>query len=222
MLNVYCRWEATQDITDVLPISSCQLCNIHYKALLSSPCYEGWVWGRTWAGNLKGFGTRATSSGLYLKLGASECRKLWHPVPISFLWLMSPQASLGTPLPLRVLRDSTGPPCVESMCLRLIGRGLTVTWLTFTLTIIDRFRWYGYEAFVHYGRGLWDPWIQVVKGKRPGWLIYKQGSLKCLQINCFLKCTLVLKGWEKTQTCHEIKIVIMIDKNKKTIKFGIK
>lgn len=54
-----------------------------------------------------------------------------HSVTISFLF------NLG---PFRHLWDSvcivgmSGPPCAQSVCLRLMGRGLTMTWLTFTLT----------------------------------------------------------------------------------------
>lgn len=67
---------------------------------MSSPCDEGCGWGQTWAGYHKGFGTRATSSGLYLRLEAPDCSELLSPCHHLFSpWLMSPQASLGLHYP---------------------------------------------------------------------------------------------------------------------------
>lgn len=148
---------------------------------MSSACDEGCGRGQTWVGYHKGFGTRATSSGLYLRLEAPNCSELLSPCHHLYSpWLMSPLASLGLHYPCVYCGNVRTSPCGE-LLLRLMGRGLTVTWLTFTLTLTDRFTWYGHEALVHYGRGLWGPWIQVVKRGR--WLIYEPGLQKFLEMS---------------------------------------
>lgn len=45
-----------------------------------------------------------------------------------------PSGIFGTPLPLHVLWECQDLPWL-GVCFRLMGRGLTVTWLTFTVTI---------------------------------------------------------------------------------------
>ena len=138
-----------------------------------------------------------TTKDLGLELPLQACTWGWrhptvasfcHPVTISFLRDLCPLRHLWDSITPACIVGMSGPPCVESVCLRLMGRGLTVTWLTFTLTLIDRFTWC--EAFVHYGRGLWDPWIQVVKKGEglddwftsPGYVTFHEMSTACLKM----------------------------------------
>ena len=116
--------------------SSRRIFNIYHKALLSSA--PRW-WGRRLKTNV---GPRATE-----ELGLELLHWAWtwgwrHPAPASFCHSVN-VSFLCDLCPLRRLWDSitpvcvvrmSGPPRVESMCLRLMSRGVTVTWLTVTLT----------------------------------------------------------------------------------------
>ena len=81
----------------------------------------------------KALGTGATSLGPYLTL--EECRAFVTLSPSLFSVTYVPSGIFWDSITSACIVGMSGPPCVESVCLRLMGRGLTVTRLTFTLTL---------------------------------------------------------------------------------------
>lgn len=94
-----------------------------------------WGWGQTWARSHWGFAPEiplwACTSGWRHPTVAGFC----HSVTISFLCDLRPLKHLWDSITSACTVWKSGPPCVENVCLRLMGRGLTVTQLIFTLTI---------------------------------------------------------------------------------------